>query len=139
MKTKIFSLTIVAAVLMLSSSCNKKETPISDYPSLTITSPAASGAMYYSGNAIHITGTANASATDDAHLLHELSLTVKNTSNNAVVWKAVIRVHDLQSYTIDTSFIAPVVTADVDMVLYDSLVNHLEKYAVKSQTFMVMP
>ncbi len=131
----MFSMAVVAALLMLAAACKKKETTISDYPSLTITAPAATGGMYNTGDTIHIMGTATASGTDDAHLLHELSLTMKNTANNAVVWTAVIGVHDLETYTINTTVIAP---AAGNYALYDSVVNHLEKYATQTQTFMVM-
>jgi uncharacterized lipoprotein YajG len=133
MKNKILSIIIIAAFFIVAS-CKKTEPTVSAYPTLTITSPHSSGDMFTVGQTIHIMGTAVASASDDSHLLHELSLTLKNSSNT-VVWKADIGVHDLMNYTIDTTLTAP---AAGTYMLYDSLVNHLDNYATSSQSFMTM-
>ena len=139
MKINVLNLSLILLLLfaITINSC-KKDSTNSDYPTLSMTAPTSS-TMPSSGQMIHIAGTATASGTDDAHLLHELSFTVKKQSDNSIYWQAVVSVHDLQTYTIDTMFAAPTVAANTDYVLYDSLVNHLEKYATDQVTFSVIP
>lgn len=130
--TLLFALVFCAFAL---ASC-KKNTSVNDNPSLTITSPT-SGQNFTGGSAVHITGTATASGTDDAHLLHELSITVKRASDNTQVWMADFSVHDLQSYTIDTSFTLP--SAQEALTLQAVVVNHLTHNATRTVDFTVHP
>ncbi len=116
----------------------KKKTTISDYPSLSITSPT-SGQNFAAGSALHITGTATASGTDDAHLLHELSITVTRTSDHTQVWMADFSVHDYESYAIDTTFTLPSPSAKDSLVLEAEVVNHLTNSATQTVGFTVNP
>lgn len=116
----------------------KKKTTVSDYPSLTITSPT-SGQSLAGGSTLHIMGTATASGTDDAHLLHELSITLTRASDGTQIWMADFSVHDLESYTIDTSFVLPTPSVRDSLVLDAEVVNHLTNSASQKVGFTVNP
>lgn len=133
-----YSLLIVLVLSVLATSSCKKKTTISDYPSITITSPTA-GQSYAGGATVHIMGTATASGTDDAHLLHELSITVKPHSGGSTIWMADFSVHDMESYTIDTSFALPAASAQQELELEAEVVNHLTKSATQKVDFTVNP
>lgn len=132
--TLLFALALTALTI---TSCKKKST-VSDYPSLTITSPT-SGQSFAGGSTVHIMGTATASGTDDAHLLHELSITVKQHSGGSTIWMADFSVHDLESYTIDTSFTLPAASAQQELELEAEVVNHLTNSASQKVDFIVHP
>src|ERR1700759_514462 len=104
MKNKLAILITIFPILILVASCSK--TALTGSPSLAIWTPAPAQ-NFAGGGSVHITGTANASGTDDAHLLHELSITVTKASDHSQVWTADISVHEEQSHAIDTSFVLP--------------------------------
>lgn len=133
-QTLLFVLALSALTI---ASCNKKST-VSDYPSITISSPTA-GQSFANGSNIHITGTATASGSDDAHLLHELSLKVKEHSGGNTIWMADFSVHDLESYSIDTSFTLPTASAQQELELEAEVVNHLTNSATQKVDFTVHP
>ncbi len=135
MKNILFSAFVLSVFAL--ASCTKKNT-VSDYPSLTITSPTT-GQSFTGGTTIHVMGTATASGTDDAHLLHELSLKVKEHSGGNTIWMADFSVHDLESFTIDTSFTLPTPSAQQELELEAEVVNHLTKSTDKTVSFTVHP
>ncbi|MBS1623880.1 MAG: hypothetical protein JSS76_02170 [Bacteroidetes bacterium] len=134
MKHTLLYLFLIIVVIL--ASCKKKAT-ISDYPSLIITSPT-SGQSFAGGTVLHITGTATASGTDDAHLLHELYVTVKNASDSTL-WLADLSVHDDETYAIDTSFTLPTPSAKDSLILEAEVVNHLLNNATQKVGFNVNP
>ena len=137
MKSKLIAFMIVLCIVLVTASCSKGLFG-SLYPSLVITSPMQAQ-NYASGAAMHITGTATASASDDAHLLHELSLTVTKVSDGSQVWMSDISVHDDRSYTIDTSFVLPHPSVRDSFVLKAQVVNHLLNTASQKIGFTVNP
>ncbi|MCW3124859.1 MAG: hypothetical protein JWO03_517 [Bacteroidetes bacterium] len=125
------------SVLILLASCSK--TSVTDAPPvLAITSPSAAQ-NFAAGSSVHITGTATASGTDDAHLLHELSITVTRASDHMQVWIADISVHEEQSHMIDTSFALPHPSVRDSLVLEAVVVNHLLNKATQKIGFIVNP
>ena len=134
MKNTLLFVLVLSALAI--TSCKKPAT--NDSPSITLTSPTA-GQSFASGATIHIMGTATASGTDDAHLLHELSVTVTRPSTGAQVWMADISVHDEESHTIDTSFVLPTPSAKDSLVVEALVVNHLLKSATQKVGITVNP
>lgn len=137
MKIKNIQLALISTIItFLIFSC-KKDAVIADSPLLSISIPTAWQSVT-GGSSVHIMGTATASAADDIHLLHELNITVKRQSNNRTVWTADISTHDLNSYSIDTSFIAPAGISD-SLILTAQVSNHIPKITTRSVTFFVHP
>jgi hypothetical protein len=130
-------LVIIATLLLVISSCKKTINAVSDYPTITITSPKQ-GNTYKIGGLISIKGSASASSSDDAHLLHELSLTITNMRSQEQLFSTVLSVHDLETYTIDTT--VALTSASIDSMRLDAIVvNHLEKQTKQSVTFRYQP
>jgi len=132
-------ITLLLAVAVLNFFSCKKSDPVTDNsgaPTLSITSPAQGAVL---DSVVHITGVAQAPSTDDAHLLHELSLTVKKASDNTIVWTSIISVHDDYTYNIDTSLIIPRAGVSVNYVLNAQVVNHIIKYGTQNVNFTINP
>jgi hypothetical protein len=119
--------------LLAINACSKKDITASDYPTLTITSPAQ-GESFIGGRNVRIAGSATVSQTDDAHLLHEIAVTVKSLPDSTTVFTAVYNAHDMRSLNIDTVF-APAVTATTNMVVTAQAENHLLKVTSQSVNF----
>lgn len=136
MKKNNFSIAILATALVIFtfSSC-KKESTVSDYPTISITMPT-SGQMIMNNGAVHIMGTATASGTDDTHLLHEVAVEVRTLPDSTVIFSHVWSTHDYATFSIDTSFL-PNVTQDQDMVLIAQSENHVPKTTTVFVPFMV--
>ena len=137
MKNKIIIIISVLTIILALASCKKTPT-VSAYPSLTLTSPTQ-GQNFASGATVHIMGTATASATDDAHLLHEMSITITRVSDHSQVWLADISTHDEESHMIDTSFALPHPSVRDSFVVEAVVVNHLLNQASQKIGFTVNP
>jgi hypothetical protein len=137
MKSKLIAFISVLCIMVVIASCSKGLFG-SLYPSLVITSPVQAQ-NYASGARVHITGTATASGTDDAHLLHELSITVTKVSDGSQVWMSDISVHNDQSFTIDTSFTLPYPSVRDSFVVKAQVVNHMLNTASQDIGFTVNP
>jgi hypothetical protein len=137
MKIKTPFLASIALVAVFTLFSCKKDAQIPPNPYLTITAPTGWQTVT-GGSSVRITGTATASGSDDIHLLHELSLSVRKKSSNAEIWRADFNVHDLASYVIDTTFTAPAATTD-SLILTAALANHVPNTTTQTVTFAVRP
>ncbi len=121
----ILSITFIAA-------CNKTEDLQTEYPLVSITSPASGQAV--NKNAVHIKATVSAPGDNEALLLHEVSVTVKSLPDSAIVFSLWKSAHALSSYTIDTTFAT---SATGNMLLVIKGANHMEKTTTQSVVFPV--
>jgi hypothetical protein len=137
MKNNLVLIVALLSIIVAIASC-KKDAQLSSSPTLVIWTPTQAQ-NFAAGSSIHITGTATASGTDDAHLLHEMSITVTRVSDGSQVWLADISTHDEQSHAIDTSFVLPRPSVRDSFVLEAVVVNHLLNNATQKIGFTVNP
>lgn len=117
--------------LMVASACHKHDhgddaTP----PELTITSPSADAVI---SGAVAISGT----VTDES--LHEMTIAVSRDSDNAELFKAQPKVHDLKSYTIAETWTPSGLSAETAVTLTVRVEDHSKHQVEKTIRFKVKP
>jgi hypothetical protein len=125
---------IIVAMVITMASCSKTEVTSNDYPILTFVTPAQNQTI--TGQSIHIVGTAQASATDDAHLLHEVALTIKTLPDSSVIFMHVYYIHALKTFDIDTT-VNLSVSSGTGLILLGQVTNHMENITAKQVAFKV--
>lgn len=130
MKKVIFSAVLILAIASMLSSCKKDDTKDPGAPTVTITTPTEGQTV--SGGTVSISAMATASADDDAHLLHEVS--VKVTQGSTTVFEAVVSAHDESMHMVDTTFTTAATGA---MVLTVEAENHVPQTGSKTVNFTV--
>lgn len=136
MKNQLTGLVATIIFLFSIAACTKEK--ISHFPELTITSPSAN-AMFSSGDTIRITGTAAASDTDDAHLLHDVMVAVKWAADSSVLFSAHYSTHEMEEFDFDTFFVTPTVVAAADAFVEAKAENHIPMVTTKSVSIMIYP
>jgi hypothetical protein len=99
-------------------------------PELTITSPAADAII---SGAVTISGT----VTDES--LHEMQITVNRDSDNAELFKAQPKVHDLKSYAIAETWTPTGLTGETAVTLTVTVEDHSDHKVTKTVRFKVKP
>ncbi|MBL0309167.1 MAG: hypothetical protein IPP77_05670 [Bacteroidetes bacterium] len=136
MKIKTTGIVATAIFLLSIAACTKKED--SGYPNLSISSPTAAQ-MFSSGDTMYLKGTALASGTDDAHLLHEVMVAVKWQADSSVMFSANYSTHDLESFDFDTFFITPSVVTPTNAFVEAKAENHIPMVTTKTISVMIHP
>lgn len=136
MKNQLTGLVAIAFFLFSIAACTKEK--ISHFPELTISSPTAN-AMFSSGDTIHIIGTATASDTDDAHLLHDVMVAVKWAADSSLLFSAHYNTHEMEQFDFDTFFVTPTVVVAADAFVEAKAENHIPMVTTKSVSVMIHP
>lgn len=136
MKNKTIGLSAIAIILLFAASCTKNN--VSDFPNLTLNKPT-SGQVFNPGDTFRIQGSASASASDDAHLLHDVMLEVLRTSDSASLFSAHYSTHMKESFDFDTFFIVPSVSVMTDAFVLAQTANHIPRVTAKTVPVMIQP
>lgn len=128
----ILSIIFIVACKKDTATTTTTDATDTEKPVVTITSPKADK-MYMNGDTIRIQGTAT-----ENDELHEMKITLKNTTKDTLLFSETPVVHALKSYTINTMCIAKA-TAHSDCVLTITASDHSSNVTTVTVPIMLMP
>lgn len=135
---KSILLAVSSLSIIFISSCKKDTTTTTtdavdtEKPVVIITSPKANN-KFMNGDTIRIQGTAT-----ENDELHEMKITLKNTTKDTLLFSETPVVHALKSYTINTMCIAKAI-AHSDCVLTITASDHSSNVTTVTVPIMLMP
>lgn len=125
----VFSLILFVAFCL--NACKKKD--VNQAPTVTVTLPTE-GQNFTSGGLLHI----QATASDDKEL-HEMAVRLTRDSDDSLYFSADPAVHELSSYTFDSTIIVPSVSSMANFTLSVEAMDHDNGDTKKTLTIHIMP